>query len=106
MRLIIRQLLTEGNEPEGFNSLTITGQEKRVANMQEITGLLSHIHCKDHPYAIVPIITASAGGEMHNTFFVCCSECKEILTRALSFGRAHFQIVCLGQKNALAMTPQ
>ena len=104
MRLIFSQLLTEGNEPPGFNSLTITGQEKMVANRQEITGLLSHIYCKKHPYAIVPIITTSAGGEMHNTFSVCCSECKEILARALAYGRAYFQVVCLQQKDALAIT--
>ena len=105
MRLIFSQLLTQGKDPAGFDSLTITGQEKMVANMQEITGLLSHMYCKNHPYAIVPIITSSAGGQTHNTFFVCCSECKEILARALAYGKAHFQVVCIQQENALPITP-
>src|SRR3712207_4147890 len=104
MKLIFSHLFTEGNEWTDFYSLTSIGQEKMMANMQEITGLLSHICCKDHPYAIVPIITASVGGEMHNTFFVCCSQCKEILTRTLSYGRAHFQVVCLQPQDGLVIT--
>jgi hypothetical protein len=43
---------------------------------------------------------------MHNTFFVCCSECKELLARALAYGRAYFLVVCLRQKDALAVTQQ
>lgn len=104
MEVIFSHSFMQGNEHTGFSSLTGISQEKIIANMQEITGLVSHVGCKDHPYVIVPIITARVGGAMHNTFFVCCSECKDILIRALQYGQAHFQVICLLQKKAPVMT--
>ena len=70
----------QGNDSDGLRGFHLACQAKMMANVQEITGLLSHLHCKDHPYVIVPIITGSASGAMHNPYFVCCSGCKEIIT--------------------------